>query len=120
MQRFQSLDVWQRAHAFTLAVYSATERFPKNETFGLSTQLRRESVAIALKIAEGCGYDAAGEFIRCLQHARGVAVEVEYLLLLARDLRFMEAPAYDALQDQLIETRKMLSGFIKTLMAQAV
>jgi four helix bundle protein len=109
MQRFQSLAVWQKAHAFTLAIYSATEQFPRAEAFGLAAQ-----------IAEGCGQEGSTEFLRCLQHARGVAVEVEYLLLLARDLRFIEAPAYDTLQDQLIEVRKMLSGFMKTLHPQAV
>jgi four helix bundle protein len=120
MQRFQSLAVWQKAHAFTLAIYGATEQFPRAEAFGLAALMRRESMVIPLKIAEGCGQENSVDFLRCLQHARGIAVEVEYLLLLARDLRFIEPPAYDTLQDQLVEVRKMLSGFMKTLHPQAV
>jgi four helix bundle protein len=120
MQRFQSLAVWQKAHSFTLAVYGAAEHFPRAESLGLATQLRRETMIIPLKIAEGCGQDMNSEFLRCLQHARGTAVDVEYLLLLARDLRFIEPPAYEALQNQLIEVRKMLSGFMKSLHSQPV
>jgi four helix bundle protein len=117
MQRFQSLAVWQKAHAFTLAICEVTERFPKAETFGLANQLRRQSMTVPLKIAEGCGQELSADLLRCLRHARGLGVEIEYLLLLARDLRFIEAPTHDVLLDQCVEVRRMLSGFMKSVAA---
>jgi len=113
MQDFRKLDVWNKAHAFTLAVYRVTESFPKAETFGLAANLRRGSAHVAMKIAEACGQDVSFDFAQRLQQARAICVEVEYQLLLARDLQFIEPPAYDALQHQLIEVRKMLSGLMK-------
>jgi four helix bundle protein len=115
MRDFRYFDFWHKAHALTLNVYRDTEQFPKVEAFGLASTLRRGSANIAVKIAEGCGRESNDEFHRCLQAARAISVEVEYQLLLARDLQFIEAPRYDALQHQLVEVRKMLSGFMKTL-----
>jgi four helix bundle protein len=120
LQPFRSIAVWQKSHELTLNVFRITDVFPKTESFGLSVQLRRASMTIPLKIAEGCGQDDNSEFHRRLVQARGTCVELEYLFLLARDLRFIEPPAYDALQNQLIEVRKMLSGFMKTLHSQPV
>ncbi len=114
MRDFHHLDVWHKAHAFVLAIYRATESFPKTETFGMSSTLRRGSANIAMKIADGCGRDMAADYIACLKQARGMGVEAEYQLLLARDLQFIEGPAYDALQHQVVEVRKMLTGLIKS------
>jgi four helix bundle protein len=113
LRDFRKLDVWGKAHSFTLNLYRTTETFPKTETFGLAATLRRGSAHVAMKIAEACGQDVEFEFMRVLQQARAMCVEVEYQLLLARDLHFIEPPAYDALQHQLIEVRKMLSGLMK-------
>jgi four helix bundle protein len=71
-------------------------------------------MTVSMKIAEGCGREGI-EFGRCLQHARATAVELEYLLLLGYDLHLIEEPPYEALQTQLIEVRKMLSGLMKML-----
>jgi four helix bundle protein len=120
MRDFRYFDFWHKSHAFTLNVYRSTESFPKAEAFGLASTLRRGSANVSMKIAEGCGRDENGEFLRCLQQARAMSVEIEYQLLLARDLRFMEVSAYDGLQGQVVEVRKMLSGFMKTLHTQAV
>ncbi len=89
------------------------ETFPKTETFGLAATLRRGSSSIAMKVAEGAGQDMHEEFVRCTQKARTMGMEVKYQLLFARDLQFIEPSAYDALQHQLIEVRKMLSGLMK-------
>jgi hypothetical protein len=67
MQDFHYLDVWHKAHAFTLNIYRITEAFPKVETFGLAASLRRGAAAISMKIAEGCGRDTNAEFVDCLQ-----------------------------------------------------
>ncbi len=113
MRDFRYLDVWHKAHAFTLKIYVMTETFPKSETFGLAAALRRGSAQLTMKIAEGAGQDLPSEFARCMPQARTMGVEVEYQLLLARDLQFIEPATYDASQHQLIEVRKMLSGLLK-------
>ncbi len=113
MRDFRHLDVWHKAHAFALDVYRTTEGFPKVETFGLANALRRGAAHIAMKIAEGCGRDGIPEYVFCLQQARGMGMEVEYQLLLARDLRFIEEDVHDGLQHQVIEVRKMLTGVMK-------
>ena len=114
MRDFHHLDVWHKAHAFTLDTYRITEGFPKSEAFGLGGALRRGTANITMKIAEGCGRDAVAEYVACLAQARGMGMEVEYQLLLARDLQFIDAPAYEALQHQVVEVRKMLTGVIKS------
>lgn len=114
MRDFHHLDAWHKAHAFALAIYRITESFPKAETFGLSATLRRGSANIAMKIAEGCGHDTNAEYVACLRQARGMGMESEYHLLLARDLQFIEPASHDALQHQVIEVRKMLTGLIKS------
>jgi len=113
LRDFRHLDVWHKAHAFALAIYRTTESFPKSETFGLANTLRRGAANIAMKIADGCGRDAVPEYVMCLQQARGMGMEVEYQLLLARDLRFIEEDVHDGLQHQVIEVRKMLTGVMK-------
>lgn len=120
MQPFRNVDVWRKGHELTLKIFQISEAFPKAETFGLSIQLRRSAMTIPMKIAEGCGHDDRMEFLRCLRNARAAAVELEYLLLVGRDLRFIEEGLYGALQDQLIEVRKMLSGLMKSLEMQPV
>ena len=75
---------------------------------------------MTMKIAEGCGKDDQTGFVDCLGQARGIGMEVEYQLLLARDLQLLEVPAYEALQGQLVEVRRMLSGLMKTVRSDAV
>jgi four helix bundle protein len=114
VQPFRDLQVWRKAHELTLRIYTITENFPRVETFGLSAQLRRLSVTIPLRIAEGCGRENQVEFHKCLQQARATGFELEYLFLLGRDLQLIEPVTYENLQSQLIEVRKMLSGLIKS------
>lgn len=114
MQAFQNLDVWRKAHRLTLDLYRTTEGFPRSETFGLAAQLRRLSADISMKIAEGCGRDHSSEFAECLGQARGSGVELEYALLLSRDLELIQPDLHDAFQSQVIEVRRMLSGLIRT------
>jgi len=120
MRDFRTIDAWHKAHALTLHVYRITESFPKTETFGLSTTLRRKTADLTMKIAEGCGKDSNPDFVNFLQQGRGIGMEVEYQLLLAHDLHLVESKDYEVLQAQVIEVRKMLSGLMKTLRAQSV
>lgn len=112
MQDFRNLEVWNKAHILTLDVYRLTEHFPRTEVFGLSIQLRRGAASIATNLAEGCGR-AQGEFGRFLQIAFGSACEVEYQLLLSRDLGLITAEQYDGLLANVLEVKRMLYGLLK-------
>lgn len=112
MQDFHQLKVWQKAHAFVLRIYSVSGQLPPSENFGLTANLRRCAVAIPRTISEGSARASGLEFIADLRRARAAANEVEYLLLLCRDLEFLPVPLHDQLLDQLIEVSKMISGLI--------
>ena len=112
MQDFRTLEVWNKAHNLTLDVYRLTEHFPRTEVFGLSIQLRRGAASIATNLAEGCGR-TQGEFPRFLQIAFGSACEVEYQLLLSRDLELITIDAHDTVSAKLLEVKRMLHGLLK-------
>ena len=119
MQDFRKLKVWHRAHALVLDVYSATVRFPTDERYGLTAQLRRASASIPTNIAEGCGRGSDQDFARFLQIAMGSASEVEYLLLLAVDLKFLDAAAHSSLHSGAEEVKRMLSALLAKLRAES-
>src|SRR5690242_16493760 len=118
MRDFRELTVWQKAHNLTLEVYEETTRFPHDERFGLTTQVRRAAVSITMNIAHGAGKAERHEFVRCLRNAHGLGSELEYLLLVARDLEILNAPRYDKLQASLVETKKMITGLAKRVMSE--
>ncbi len=115
MQDYRKLSVWEKAHVLTVAIYQVTANFPKDELFGLTSQIRRASVSIPANIAEGCGREGTAELTRFLHIAQGSASELEYHLLLANDLKFLDSLAYEDLRFQLISVRRMLTTFIKKL-----
>jgi four helix bundle protein len=115
MKDFRSLKVWEKAHALTLAIYKSTEQFPKQELYSLTNQIQRAAVSVPANIAEGCGKDSDAELKRYFTIAMGSASELEYLLLLAHDLGYLQSHGYQSLQSNLIETRKMLNAFIQKL-----
>jgi four helix bundle protein len=115
MRDFRELKVWHKAHALTLDVYRATKLFPKEERYGLTSQIRRAAVSIGANIAEGSGKNSRPELGRFLQIALGSASELEYHLLLSRDLDYLAPEIYQQLSEQVVETKKMLSGFIQYL-----
>lgn len=88
MQDFKKLKVWERAHALTLEVCVASEKFPRDELFSLTSQLRRASSSVAANVAEGSGRRSRKEFMYFLGVAIGSVSEVEYFLILARDLKY--------------------------------
>lgn len=112
MKDFRSLNVWHKAHEFTLIVYKATKQFPREELYGLTSQIRRASSSIPANIAEGCGKNSNADFCRFLQIAFGSASEVEYHLLLARDLEMLDVEIYSQLESNLLEVKKMLASLI--------
>jgi four helix bundle protein len=108
MKDFRKLKVWDRAHHMTLRAYRLTESFPKHELFGLASQIRRCCASIPANIAEGCGRVGNMELHRFLQIACGSASELEYPLLLARDLGYMSQADYAPAHKEFLEMKRML------------
>ena len=100
-----------------LGVYEASASFPRGELYGLTSQIRRCWVSIPANLAEGCGRGGDGEFGRFLQIAMGSASELEYHLMLAKDLDFLEPALHDQLAGQVIEIKRMLASLIQKLKA---
>jgi len=106
MKDFRDLNVWEKAHHLTIQVYEATQDFPREELYGLTSQVRRSSASIPANISEGCGRQGDAEFARFLQIAMGSACELEYHLLLARDLTFMDKLRFENLTEEVREERE--------------
>ena len=119
MKDFRQLQVWQKAHSIVLEIYQVTADFPKEERFGLISQIRRASVSVPSNIAEGCGRGGDAELARFLQIAMGSDSEIEYQLLLSNDLRYMKVMDYERLAGMVIEVKKMLASFINRLKADS-
>lgn len=110
MRNFRDLRVWVRAHEFALWVYSITRDFPSEEKFGITSQLRRAATSVPTNIAEGCGHNSNQQFIRFLTIAQGSLSEVEYLLLLSKDLKYLKVENHDL---SINEIRRMIQGLIE-------
>jgi four helix bundle protein len=108
----KEVKVWRKAHEMTVAVYETTRGFPREELYGLTSQLRRSAASVGANIAEGCGRRSDGEMARFLQIARGSASETEYHVLLARDLRYLREEEYRELSCQADELQRMLTALI--------
>lgn len=117
MKNFRDLQVWHKAHALTIDIYGITASFPKSEIFGLTSQARRASASIAANIAEGCGRQGNSELRRFLQIAAGSASELEYHLILARDLGYTTAVQHDSISEKVIEIKRMLASLLSKIVA---
>lgn len=115
MRDFKTLKIWQRSHKLVVDVYEVTINFSKHELYGLTSQMRRSAASIPTNIAEGCGRGSDADFARFIQMAMGSGSELEYQLLLAHDLGFIDKLNYEKLNDELVETKRMLNSFLKTL-----
>ena len=115
MRDFRQLKVWRKAHELTLATYRATRSFPKEELYGLTSQIRRACASIPANVAEGCGRTGGAEFARFLNIAMGSASELEYHLLLSNDLGLLDGKRHLELSAGVVEVKRMLTGFIQKL-----
>ncbi len=115
MQDFRKLQVWKKSHDLTMRIYDLTSQFPREEIYGLTSQIRRACSSIPTNIAEGCGRESSAEFARFLQIAIGSASETEYLIFLARDLKYLNANQYTELMQTTISVKKMLTALMKKL-----
>jgi four helix bundle protein len=117
VQNFRNLKVWERAHALTLDIYQSSKLFPREEMYGLTSQMRRASASIGANIAEGSCRRGDIDFARFLQMAAGSASELEYHLILARDLKLLQTPDYERLSGQVMDVKRMLTSFMQRLRA---
>ena len=112
---YRDLIVWQRAVEMTIALYRLTEEFPKQEMFGLSSQLRRAGVSVASNIAEGWGRQSEGEYKHFLGMARGSNMEIQTQLLIASKLGFGDPKKLELAEPLSNETGKMLVSLMKKI-----
>lgn len=117
MKDFRQLQIWQRSHKLTLELYRVTGAFPKHELYGLVSQMRRSASSIPTNIAEGSGRDTEADFARFLQIAMGSGSEIEYQLILARDIQYLTAADFHLISTELVEIKRMLNAFIQKLRA---
>lgn len=115
MGDYRSLDVWKAAHQFTLEVYQVTRHFPVDERFGITSQLRRSAASVPANLAEGCGRDSDAEIARFARVALGSASELEYHLLLARDLELIGSADYARMSREIDRIKKMLARLVFAL-----
>ena len=115
MKDFHELKVWQKAHQLTLAMSQVTAPFPREELYGLTSQLRRCSASIPANLAEGCGRNGDSEFARFCSIAMGSASELEYHLLLAKDLKLIKPKDHAELSLRATELKRMLTALLQKL-----
>jgi four helix bundle protein len=115
MGDFKKLDVWQVAHKIVCDVYRETAGFPKTEAYGLTAQLRRSAASVPANLAEGCGRRGDAEFSRYVRISLGSATELEYHLLLSRDIGLLPPSSFESLSGEVLRMQGMLAGLHRTL-----
>lgn len=112
MRDYKKYEIWKLGHQLALDVYKITENFPKQEIFGLTSQIRRAVTSINFNIVEGCGRGSDEDFKRMLTISSGSAFEVEYALMLSKDLGFLSESNYLELAPKAEELKMKISKFI--------
>ncbi|MBA5791955.1 four helix bundle protein [Flavobacterium sp. xlx-214] len=115
MRNYKQLQVWEKSHHLTLEIYKELTVFPKDEIFGLISQMKRSSSSIPTNIAEGAGRFTNKDFARFLSIAYGSCNELEYQIILSVDLRYLDANNGENLKEKIQEIRKMLYALINKL-----
>ena len=114
-QSHRDLKVWQISLDLTETLYRLSVNWPKHETYGLTSQIRRAAVSVSANIAEGAGRRSTGEFIQFVGIARGSIAEVETLLILAQRLGYIDEPVSRSLLQDVYEIGRMCTGLIQSL-----
>ena len=115
VNNFHELIVWQKTHKLALHIYQITKTFPRDEQFGLTSQIRRSSVSVSSNIAEGFERKSSKDFCHFLVIARGSVSEVQAQLMLAKDLEYIDSKEFSQIYELSIEVHKMINGLIKSL-----
>lgn len=115
LKHYRELKVWQKSYQMCLEIYKITNGFPKEETYGLTSQIRRAAVSVPSNIAEGYGRKTTPEYIRFLYIAYGSNCELETQVMLSGDLGYIDAMKLKKAQDEIGEVERMLMALIKSL-----
>jgi len=115
LRNYRDLEVWNKAHALTVYLYKASKDFPRDEIYGLTAQLRRAAASIGANLAEGCGRQTDNEMARFVRISLGSASELDYHLLLSRDLGLLNNESYEYSAKELTRIRKMLRSFLSAI-----
>ena len=118
MRNYRDLQVWNKAHKLTLDLYRVSQGFPREEIYGITSQLRRAAVSIRANLAEGCGRRTSTELARFVRIAMGSASELDYHLLLSKDLGYVNGDDFMRTATALTEVRKMLTSFLSSVEEQ--
>ena len=117
---YRELFVWQKAKAFAVQIYQATEQFPRAEIYGLTSQIRRAAVSVASNIAEGQGRLTPGEFLHFLGQARGSLLELDTQLAIALDLNYLRPDQHEILDRDAYQVLGLLNRLIESLRKKPV
>jgi len=112
---FRDLVVWQKGMDLVTEIYRLSQKFPKDEVFGLTSQIRRAAVSIPSNIAEGRGKSSKGEFQQFLHHSRGSLAEVETQITIARNLGYLNAAETEPVMEIIAEVGRLLHGLLTSL-----
>ena len=112
---YKDLIAWQKSIVFVTSVYSLTKKFPADEKFGLVSQINRAVVSVTANIAEGWGRELSKNYLQFLRTSRGSLMEVETLLLISKNLKYIDDLSYDEISIQIEEIGKILQGLIKSV-----
>lgn len=115
LKNYKELKVWQKAYQLCLGVYKVTAKMPKEERFGLTSQIRRAAVSVPSNIAEGYGRRTTPDYVRSLYIAYGSNCELETQVMLTEDIGFIEAALLEGIKDAIQEVERMLKALIKSL-----
>jgi four helix bundle protein len=115
MRNFLTLDIWKRSHILTLKIYKITKNFPKEETFGLISQMRRSATSIPTNIAEGCGRNTNPQFVQFLQISTGSCSELQYQIFLCKELFYYTEEVFYELDSDVNELRRMIFAYLSKL-----
>jgi four helix bundle protein len=115
MRNFLNLEIWKRSHELTLKTYQVTRNFPKEELFGLTSQMRRSSSSVPTNIAEGCGRNSNAQLANFLQIGTGSCSELQYQLILSKDLSYIDEAVFNELHSDVTGIRKMIFGYWEKL-----
>tara|TARA_R110001599_G_scaffold151792_5_gene336789 strand:+ start:22 stop:390 length:369 start_codon:yes stop_codon:yes gene_type:complete len=118
MKNFKELEIWQKGHEMAIDIFNLTKTFPSEEKYGLISQMRRSSQSVPTNIAEGCGRNSQKELLRFCSIAMGSASELEYQLILSKDIGFIKTHDYKDTNEKLLTLKKMLNAFMKYLRTQ--
>jgi len=112
---WKDLDVWKDSHKLVKEIYKVTAVFPKEEIYGLTSQVKRASISVPANIVEGFSRNTTKEYIHFLYNSRGSLEEMRYHILLAQELQFMSVEEHESLEGKAEKVSKMLNGLIASL-----